>query len=94
MNNGHIPAAFSMLIEEFEREIHEINKEGAKAFDEKRYDDIPILTQQAKDIETFQSRIVLLDEEWSALTTEPEPKGKKGKWTKKTEICQKVVDEV
>lgn len=82
MNNGHIPAAFSMLIEEFERAIHGVNREGAKAFDEKRYEDIPNLTQQAKDIESFQSRIVALDEEWSSRTTEPERKGKKGKWTK------------
>jgi len=84
MNNGHIPSAFSMLIEEFERAIHEVNREGARAFEEKRYEDIPTLTQQAKDIESFQSRVVTLDEEWSSRTIEPEPKDKKGKWTKQT----------
>jgi hypothetical protein len=82
MNDSHIPAAFSMLIEEFERAIHEVNREGAKAFEEKRYDDIPKLTQQAKDIESFQSRLVSLDDEWSTLTSEPTTKDKKGKWTK------------
>lgn len=71
-----------MLIEEFERTIHEVNREGAKAFEEKRYEDIPTLTQQAKEIESFQSRIVGLEDEWSARTPEPEIKGKKGKWTK------------
>jgi len=84
MNNGHIPAAFSMLIEEFERAIHEVNREGARAFEEKRYEDIPALTQEAKEIESFQSRIVSLDDEWSSLTSEPEIKNKKGKWTKQT----------
>jgi len=82
MNNEHIPTAFSMLIEEFERAIHEINKEGAKAFEEKRYDDIPVLTQKAKDVESFQSRIVALEDEWASLTEPKEIKDKKGKWTK------------
>lgn len=82
MNNGDIQTAFLMLIEEFDRAIHEVNRKGAKAFEEKRYEDIPTLTQQAKDIESFQSRIVSLDEEWSSRTTESEQKDKKGKWTK------------
>ncbi len=83
MTNQHIPAAFSMLIEEFERAIHEINKDGARAFEEKRYDDIPVLTQKAKDAESFQSRIVTLEEEWLSVTEPPkEQKDKKGKWTK------------
>jgi hypothetical protein len=82
MIDDHIPAAFSMLIEEFERAIHEVNREGGRAFEEKRYDDIQMLTQKAKDIESFQSRIVSLEEEWSSNTLEPEKKGKKGKWTK------------
>jgi len=72
-----------MLIEEFERAIHEINKEGANAFEEKRYDAIPILTQKAKDAESFQSRIVALEDEWSSISSHPkEQKDKKGKWTK------------
>lgn len=71
-----------MLIEEFERAIYKANREGAKAFEDKRYDDIPILTQRAKGIESFQSRIVSLEDEWSSRTTEPERKNKKGKWTK------------
>lgn len=84
MGNGHIPAAFSMLIEEFERAIHEINREGANAFEDKRYDDIPTLTQKAKDMESFQARIATLEDEWSSLG-EPRPeKVKKGKWTKQS----------
>jgi len=82
MNNGHIPAAFSMLIEEFESAIHDVNREGARAFEEKRYEDIPLLTQNAKDIESFQSRIASLEDDWSSRDTEPERKDKKGKWTK------------
>lgn len=83
MINGHIPAAFSMLIEEFERAIHEINRDGATAFEEKRYDDIPLLTQKAKDLESFQSRVVALEDEWSSRSEHPkEQKGKRGKWTK------------
>lgn len=82
MNNGHIPIAFSMLIEEFERAIHDANREGARAFEEKRYDDIPPLTQNAKDIESFQSRIVSLEDEWTSRSTGPERKDKRGKWTK------------
>jgi|GEM_PF-5380653 len=79
MNNGHISAAFSMLIEEFERAIHEANREGARAFEEKRYQDVKTLMQQAEDLESFQSCIVELDEEWSSRTTESEQKSKKGK---------------
>ena len=72
-----------MLIEEFERTIHEINRDGAKAFEEKRYDDIPLLTQKAKDVESFQSRIVGLEDEWSSYSELPkEQKDKRGKWTK------------
>lgn len=82
MNNGHISAAFSMLIEEFERTIHEINRDGAKAFEEKRYDDIPLLTQKAKEVESFQSRIAEIEDEWSSSELPKEQKDKKGKWTK------------
>jgi len=84
MSNGHIPAAFSMLIEEFERAIHEINREGAKAFAEKRYEDIPNLTEQAKDIEAFQSRIVSLEDEWTSKSDPKVAKEKKGKRTKQS----------
>jgi len=85
MSNDHIPAAFSMLIEEFERTIHEINRDGARAFEEKRYNEIPLLTQKAKDGESFQSRIVALEDEWSSLSEQPKKqKDKKEKWTKQS----------
>lgn len=71
-----------MLVEELERAIYEVNREGANAFEHKRYDDIPILTQRAKYIESLQSRIVSIEDEWSSHTAEPEQKDKKGKWTK------------
>lgn len=85
MNYGHISAAFSRLIEEFEIAVHEINKEGAEAFEEKRYDVVPQLSQKAKDVIAFQSNIVEIESKWASFA-EPsrEQVSKKGKWTKQT----------
>lgn len=71
-----------MLIEEFERAIHETNKLGAQAFAEKKYGDIPLLTEKAKVLETFQARIVSLEDEWSSSGEAKAKRERKGKWTK------------
>lgn len=82
MNEGHIPTAFSMLIEEFERAIHETNRQGAQAFVEKNYDLVLSLTGKAQRLENFQSRIGLLEDEWAAAQNNKEEEEKKGKWKK------------
>ncbi len=85
MRNGHIPTAFAMLIEEFESAIHETNKLGAQAFSDKKYHEIPLLTEQAKTLEAFQAEIVSLEDKWSSLEEPESEKERNGNWTKQNQ---------
>jgi hypothetical protein len=64
MINPNIPSAFSLLIEEFEKLIHDINREGSKAFSEKRYSDVSSIATYAKSVEGFQSRLAEVEDQW------------------------------
>ena len=84
MSNNQIAVAFSMLIEEYERAIHETNKLGGLAFAEKKYDLVPSITEKAKGLEAFQGKVVALEEEWAASEESAKDEKKKGKWKKQS----------
>jgi len=82
MNTNHIATAFDMLVEEFERAITETNTKGADAFSRKDYTAVTTLAEAATRLNEYQSKVVALEEQWSADAlsgAEPEKKQRRGK---------------
>ncbi len=60
-------AAFEILLEEVETEIDSINKIGARAFEERDYDNARDALDRANQITAYRDKVVSLRKEWEML---------------------------
>lgn len=59
--------AFELLLEEIEQVADGLNREGSRAFDQGRYDEVAALLDRARQCTDFRSRIRALREEWQSF---------------------------
>lgn len=82
MGSELVFSALSTLVEELERAIRKANREGIRAFEDKRYENIQAIAENIKKLESFQSRVVSLKVEWETHFAEIKQKNAKRSWSK------------
>ncbi len=66
-NSTSVAAAFEILLEEIEAEIHFVNQVGARAFEESAYDKAKKAIERAKRLTDFRDKADALRREWENL---------------------------
>ncbi len=66
-NSTSVAAAFEILLEEIEAEIHFVNQVGARAFEESAYDKAKEAIERAKRLTDFRDKADALRREWENL---------------------------
>lgn len=67
MINKEVIPAFEMLLEELERIIPDLNDQGKKLMDEKKYPDAHAIINKAQAVVAFQEKVKSLREEWLSM---------------------------
>jgi len=73
MSNKKVSAVFTLILEEIEIAINDLNREGASALSSGNYDKAQILMNRGVRISSFKTKVKDLQKEWNAIAIDSLP---------------------